>query len=315
VRQLPPVNFSAGEALASAPIIQDARRLLALPQTDNTRADLIALLQSPFHAIDAGQADLVAAAITAICDLQSERIGDNALRSISAQLAEKYGGWIFDRGLQQLADHWRRGRLANARLPLSQWSEHFRFVLMNFGWPGTRTLDSIEYQQVSQWWQLLSELSAFDAVCGALSFSAALAQLRKMAQAHVFQPKTPDAPIQVLGLLEAAGLQFEGTWICDMGDDLWPPAAAPHPLLPRDWQRRLRMPHCDAGREFDVAEKLSASLRANAREFIVSYQRERDEVERHLSSLFSGCASVELTTLSIDLEALFKPAPAVSLSA
>src|SRR5690606_4504925 len=91
-RQLPPVNFSAGEALASAPIIQDALRLLALPQTDNTRADLIALLQSPFHAIDAGQADLVAAAITAICDLQSERIGDNALRSISAQLAEKYGG-------------------------------------------------------------------------------------------------------------------------------------------------------------------------------------------------------------------------------
>ena len=138
-----------------------------------------------------------------------------------------------------------------------------------------------------------------------LPFAAALAQWRQLVQAHVFQPKTADAPIQVLGLLEAAGLQFEGTWLCDMGDDRWPPPAAPQPLLPRDWQRRLRMPHCDAEREFAVAQQLSASLRANARQFIVSYQRERDDVPRHVSPLFADIAHSDLAALAIAVEEPF----------
>lgn len=284
-RELPPVNFSAGEPLAAAPVIATALRVLALPLPSRSRADAIALLQSPFlHAHDA---DMAAGAITEICDLLTDSISGEQLRAMAASLAERHGGWWFDRALQQLTDHWRRQHLAQARLPLSQWAAHFQVALQACGWPGARTLDSIEYQQVSQWQTLLAGLARFDSVCDAMPYTAALAQLRQLVQGQVFQPKTPDAPIQVLGLLEAAGLQFEGVWLCDMGDDRWPPPAAPHPLLPRDWQRRLRMPHCDAEREFAIAQRLGASLRANARQFVVSYQRERDDVERHISPLFA----------------------------
>jgi probable DNA repair protein len=298
-RQLPPVNFSAGEPLADTPIIAAALRVLALPLPSQARADVIALLQSPF--LHAHAADLVSSAITEVCALLTDSISGEQLRAIAAALAERHGGWWLDRALQQLADHWRRQRLAQARLPLSQWAEHFHAVLQAVGWPGARTLDSIEYQQVSQWQLLLAGLARFDGVCGPLPYAAALVQLRQLAQAQVFQPKTPDAPMQVLGLLEAAGLQFEGTWLCDMGDDRWPPPAAPHPLLPRDWQRRLRMPHCDAEREFAIAQRLGESLRANARQFVVSYQRERDDVERHISPLFAGIA-VDATAAPVPIE-------------
>src|SRR5690606_25522542 len=154
-----------------------------------------------------------------------------------------------------------------------------------------------EYQQVSQWLALLGELGGFDEVGGRLALGGALGALRQLVAGRVFQPQTPDAPIQVLGVLEAAGLQFEGLWLCDMGDDKWPPPAAPHPLLPRDWQRRLRMPHCDAEREFSVAARLGASLQANARTFVASYQRERDDVERHVSPLFAALPRTDLAAL------------------
>jgi probable DNA repair protein len=101
----------------------------------------------------------------------------------------------------------------------------------------------------------------------------------------------------VLGLLEAAGLQFAGAWLCDMGDDRWPSPAAPNPLLPRDLQRRLRMPRCDAQREYDIAAKLSASLLASAERVVVSYQREREEVARAPSPLFQALPRAELTEI------------------
>ncbi|MET0379888.1 MAG: PD-(D/E)XK nuclease family protein [Spongiibacteraceae bacterium] len=313
-RQLPPVNFSAGEPLADTPVIQSALRLLSLLLPDISRADVLAVLHSPF--IDGGTGDnavnATAMAITRICDLLTDSVSGGQLRGVSAAIAERFEGWSFDRALQQLADYSRRAHLAHLRAPLSAWAEHFQQALMLLGWPGARTLDSLEYQQVSQWQELLAKLSAFDDVSGHLTLAGALTALRQLATARVFQPKTPDAPIQVLGLLEAAGLQFEGLWLCDMADDQWPPPASPHPLLPRDWQRRLRMPHCDAEREFSVAQQLSISLRANARSFVVSYQRERDDVERHVSPLFQDLPTVDLPVLKIILAEPFKPAIPVS---
>lgn len=309
-RQLLPVNFSAGEPLADAPIVQTALRVLALLDHDIDRADVLALLQSPF--IERGDDESAAHAIVDVCALLTETLSGAQLRAACAASAERRGGWPFERALQKLADFVRQAKLANLRAPLSTWAEHFRQALALLGWPGPRSLDSVEFQQVALWQQMLAELAAFDEIAGQLSLGGALSTLRQLAAGRVFQAQTPDAPIQVLGVLEAAGLQFEGLWLCDMGDDQWPPSAAPHPLLPRDWQRRLRMPHCDAEREFQVAAQLSASLQMNTREFVVSYQRERDEVARHVSPLFDGLPKMDLAALGIIAVEPFKPAVAAT---
>jgi ATP-dependent helicase/nuclease subunit B len=309
-RELPPLNFSAGEPLAQTPLVRGALQLLELAQPYQERQDLLELLQSPFHAGDqretacaaAPHSEHVAAALAAVCELRSQRIGAAQLRQLADGIAQRSDGWSFAAALQQLAERARRDRWSSARYTAAHWTTVFREILDIFGWPGRRTLDSVEYQQHEQLQQALLQFAQFDRILdgnkrGALDFNAALQRLRQMLQAQVFQPQTPDLPLQVLGVLEAGGLQFKGLWLCDMGDDRWPPAPAPQPLIPRDLQRRLRMPRCDAQREFDIAARLGHSLLANAEQVVVSYQREREEVERSPSPLFQALPQVDLADL------------------
>lgn len=304
-RQLPPLNFSAGESLAETPLVRAALQLLELAQPQQERQALLELLQVPFHcgagsatgADGVAQPEQIAAALTAVCDLRSQRIGAAQLRQLADIIAQRSDGWSFAAALQRLADRARRERWSSGRHAAAHWAEVFGEILGIFAWPGPRTLDSIEYQQHEQWQKALLQFAELDRVVGALDFNAALQRLRQLLQALVFQPKTPDLPVQVLGVLEAGGLQFKGLWLCDMGDDRWPPAPAPQPLIPRDLQRRLRMPRCDAQREFDIAERLGRSLLANAEQVVVSYQREREEVERAPSPLFQQLPHDDLAVL------------------
>lgn len=299
-RRLPPLNFSAGEPLAQTPPIRAALQLLELAQPSCTRETLLELLPSPFHCGaghgDDASAERIARAIAATCALRSARVASGQLRRIAERIAPE-DGWPFATALQRLAESGRRNRWRHARHGVAQWAAVFAEILELLGWPGRRTLDSIEYQQHQQWQALLQQFAQYHRVAGALDFDAALQRLRQLAQAQVFQPQTADLPVQVLGVLEAAGLQFKGIWLCDMGDDRWPPPAAPQPLIPRDLQRRLRMPRCDAQREFDIAARLGRSLLGNAERAVVSYQREREEVERAPSPLFAQLPRVELTML------------------
>jgi len=296
-RQLPPVNFSAGDALAQTPLVQSALQLLelALPQCE--RGTLLALLQSPFHALDLRHAEAAAACIRAVCETPAQRLRGGQLRAIADRVASQYDDWEFAALLQQLVETVRREKLLEQRLSLTEWARRFGDLLVLLGWPGKRTLDSIEYQQFSHWQRALADFGQLDRVAAPTDFNGALQRLRQSLQAHVFQPKTADAPLQVLGVLEAAGLQFKGLWLCDMGEDRWPPAASPQAFLPRDLQRRERMPRCDAQREYDIAERLGHSLLANAQQVVVSFQGEREEVECAPSPLFQHLPLADLPAL------------------
>lgn len=295
-RQLPPLNFSAGQPLAQAPLIQAALQLLELLRPDCERETLLQLLPQPFHA-GADDIDALSALLGAVCAVRAPRISSGRLRRAADAIAPRFAQWPFPEQLQQLGERVRRARLHHARLGAAQWADHFAQALALFGWPGARTLDSIEYQQHAQWQQALLEFAQYERVLDPFDLSAALQRLRQILQAQIFQPQTADTPLQVLGVLEAAGLQFAGLWLCDMSDDRWPAPAAPQPLLPRDWQRRLRMPRCDAEREYAIAERLTTALLGSAEQVVVSYQREREEVARRPSPLFAALPERSVTEL------------------
>ena len=295
-RQLPPMNFSAGAALAQTPLIQSALQLLELAAPRIELTTLLQLMHAPFFSA-ADAIEPMVAFIENLTDLRVAELTAAQVRHCADAVAPQFPEWPLPAQLQQLADRMRRERWSNARFSASAWAEKFAQALVLFGWPGTRTLDSIEYQQHAHWQQALIEFAQFDQLDHAFDFAQALQRLRQLLQAQVFQPQTADTPIQVLGVLEAAGLQFAGLWLCEMGDDCWPPAASAHPLLPRDLQRRLRMPRCDAEREYVIAERLTASLLASAEQVVVSYQREREDVECAPSALFSALPAIDLTDL------------------
>ncbi|HEY3698317.1 MAG TPA: PD-(D/E)XK nuclease family protein [Spongiibacteraceae bacterium] len=303
-RRLPLLNFSAGDALAQMPLIRCALQLLELTAHEIERETLLQLVGAPFHVIGA-DCDALTMFIERICALRTSKLRAAQLRQCAEAVAQHYPQWPLATLLQQLAEHVRRERLRAAKYSARQWAEIFSQLLTTFGWPGARTLDSIEYQQHAHWQQTLIEFARFDQIAGPLDCNAALQRLRTLLQAQVFQPQTADTPLQVLGVLEAAGLQFHSLWLCDMGDDRWPAAAAPHPLLPRDLQRRLRMPRCDAEREFDIAARLTNSLLASAQNIVVSYQNQREEVARQPSPLFKTLPKINSRDLfGVDLPEL-----------
>ena len=188
-----------------------------------------------------------------------------------------------------LATAWQsvaeRVRQQTQSAPFAHWAEEFAQRLDILGWPGPRSLDSIEYQQYQHWLSLLEDFTKLDNSAAPLSATDALAQLTRMAQATVFQAQSHDSQIQVLGLLEAAGLEFDQLWIAGMDDRQWPQASAINPLLPVDLQQQYHLPRSSAQQELNLAKQLLQSFQHNSDNIIFSYSARDGDTELAASRL------------------------------
>src|SRR5262245_5974070 len=90
----------------------------------------------------------------------------------------------------------------------AEWARHFSTVLDAAGFPGERALDSDEFQTQAKWHEALGEVSRLERVSKPMAFGEAFQVLKKICGETLFQPETPDTPIQVLGLLESVGVEF-----------------------------------------------------------------------------------------------------------
>jgi ATP-dependent helicase/nuclease subunit B len=155
--------------------------------------------------------------------------------------------------------------------PAGEWSRSFSALLEVAGWPGSRTLSSREYQVVEAWHGLLSKLAALDVALPPMTFHQAFDRLRAIAAESPFQVENENAPVQIMGLLEASGLRFDHLWVMGLHDETLPPSAGPNPFLPTSLQREHKLPHSSAEREFEFANQLMDRLQASARELALSY--------------------------------------------
>ena len=81
----------------------------------------------------------------------------------------------------------------------------------------------------------------------------------------MFQPEAPPARIEMLGVLEASGLEFDALWLAGMSAERWPPRVAPNPLLPLAWQRARGVPRADAAHALAFAQAATAAFAQRAR--------------------------------------------------
>jgi probable DNA repair protein len=139
------------------------------------------------------------------------------------------------------------------------------------GFPGPAALDSFEYQAFVRWQELLGELAALDRVQGAVDLGRAVRRLARLATSTVFQPEGGEPPVQVLGLLEANGLEFDHLWMTGMTSEGWPPTVRPHPLLPLELQRAARMPGALVEVDTQRARAALDRLACAAREVVASH--------------------------------------------
>ncbi|HEX6550326.1 MAG TPA: PD-(D/E)XK nuclease family protein, partial [Gammaproteobacteria bacterium] len=280
-----PYNLSLGRPLADWPLIQDALLLLRVAQGRINFNSASQLLHSPFLR-GAESEYLRRAGFELSLRDGAESFSLNRL----AGLAREWGE------LPELVTaldsclKWQQAQ-APRQLP-SQWARSFAALLQNLGWPGERTQDSSEYQTVAAFREALGELTRLDTMLGAVEMHDAVRRLTHLMTQRSFQPAAPDVPIQVLGMLETAGLKFDHLWITGLSDDVWPASPRPDPLIPVAVQRKHGMPHASAQRELEFARRVTMRLLASAPDVVVSVPRRDADQELRPSPLIAALPEI-----------------------
>src|SRR5262245_57363419 len=161
----------------------------------------------------------------------------------------------------------------------AEWARHFSAVLDAAGFPGERALDSDEFQTRAKWHEALAELSRLDRVSNEMPFSRALQALRRICADTLFQPETPDTPIQVLGLLESAGVEFDHLWVAGLTDEAWPLKSSPDPFLPLAQQRKAGIPEASAEASLALDRRITDAWKRAAGEVVFSHFTKEEDRE------------------------------------
>ncbi|MEP5763126.1 MAG: PD-(D/E)XK nuclease family protein [Halieaceae bacterium] len=290
--RLLPVNFSAGVTLASCGPVRAALGLLGLLQRQQALPEFASLLHSRYR--DLSEIEQEQQLLRRLYRLGRETVSASRLRRECERITSDAGAGL---ALGTVLVRLNQDQAMKRKRSCSQWAPWFQAILEALGWPGDGALDSLEYQQVEQWHKVLEQLREFDAVTPQLDFDSALQRLQSLCENAVFQPQTPDARIQVLGLLEAAGLEFDALWLCGFGANNWPPAPEPNPFIPGRLQKQLGMPHASAERELRYARGLLQQFQRSTRSLIASYSQQEDDVEQRASALLMDYQPWELASL------------------
>ena len=104
----------------------------------------------------------------------------------------------------------------------------------------------------------------------------------------IFAPESRDAPVQILGPFEAAGLTFDALWFLGADDASWPAVARPHPFLTRSLQRTHNMPHADSTADWKLAQQVTTRLERSAAKCVFSYPSQNAEGACRPSTLVSS---------------------------
>lgn len=157
---------------------------------------------------------------------------------------------------------------SNGKQPASQWALKVSALLSQVLWSEQTTLSSSEHQCKEAWNKNIEQMAIYDHFLGNISWSRFQQIFVRQIHETLFQPKTGDCPIQVMGVLEAAFLTFDKIRICGIDNQLWPSAAKADPFIPYALQRSCDMPNATAERELRISKQL-LQLFSNAADQVV----------------------------------------------
>lgn len=307
-----PFNISAGRPLSGYPIIHTALHILSLGRGQLPITDLSVLLRSPFL----GAADQEMCA-RAQCDATARKYAEHTLslstlvktakqtlgcdqlvrqleafnllttqnleilNRLATQSSHKEHSKESSKNSDKQFDHskvsFNLASNKSDKLAPSKWANYFSAQLTAMGWPGEHSLNSVEYQLVEQWQQLLLEFSRLDRFVKPMTFLDAFAQLQSLANQQIFQAQTTHAQIQILDVMEATGIVFDYLWVMGLNDTAWPVSISPNPFIPLRLQHALKMPHTSADQEWRFTQQLTTQFQHSATHVIFSYPQQEND--------------------------------------
>jgi len=275
-RKALPFNVSLGAPLADYPLVRAALSVLELAAGEVAFEQASRLIRSPF--LGGAESEMAKRALL-----------DAELRK-KAPARVSLGKLI---GLIERCPVLRQRLEALFAVPRKDsgsphdWGRHFTVLLDAAGFP-ERSLDSDEFQARAKFNETLAEFAKLERVAPKMPFGQALARLRRLCADTLFQSETPDAPIQVLGVLESAGLEFDALWVSGLTDDAWPLHAKPNPFIPPALQKKAGIPEASAEATLERGKRITEGWLGSAAEVVVSYPVREEDRDLIGSPLISG---------------------------
>jgi probable DNA repair protein len=257
-----PFNISLGAPLADYPVVRAALSILELACGEIAFEQASKLVRSPF--LGGAQSEMAARA----------RLDASMRKVAPPRLAlGKLVALVRDCPLlrQRLAALFALARQpAGPRSPHA-WARHFSALLEAAGFPGERSLDSGEFQARARFNEALAQFAAVERIAPSMGLGQALAGLRRLCADTLFQPESPEAPIQILGVLESAGLEFDALWVSGLTDEVWPLRPRPNPFLPPALQKKAGIPEASPEASFERGRRITEGWLAAASEVVMSW--------------------------------------------
>ncbi|MBS1805823.1 MAG: PD-(D/E)XK nuclease family protein [Acidobacteria bacterium] len=170
------------------------------------------------------------------------------------------------------------------------WADKIPNLLATAGWQGAVPQSSIDFQIQRRWSQAIDTAASLGFDGSRFSWNEFLSELEHAADGILFSPQSLDAPIQIAGPAESAGLTADAIWFLGAEEEAWPAVASMHPFLPPHLQREFGMPHSSPLRDWEFSEAITKRLLASAQQVHFSYAAHRGDVESRPSRLIAQIA-------------------------
>ena len=175
-----------------------------------------------------------------------------------------------------------------ARQSPEKWVLLYNELLADMGWPGPESLSSSEFQTVNRWRELLNEVARLALVSETMTSAEALGRVATIASETIFQPEGGNALLNVMGPLEAAGLEFDCLWVTGMTSSNWPPVGRSLPLISRELQRLKNMPDSTPADTLEYATRVMHRLVASSAQTVFSYPQTHSDAQQSPSELLTN---------------------------
>lgn len=180
-------------------------------------------------------------------------------------------------------------------------------LLEDLAWPGAHPLSSAQFQAHRRFLQAVDSAGSLGFDGRRIQWPDWLSILARTLDQTLYAPESRDAPIQIAGPAESAGLTADAIWFLGVNEDSWPAAGSTHPLLPLDVQRAHAMPHATAQLDWDLARTITERLIRSATEIRFSCASQVDGTPARPARLI-----VQLAGPPLELPSQLAQAPALT---
>lgn len=290
-------NISAGKKLIEYEIIKAALSMLSLLNSNLEVEESAFWLQTPYLTMK--EIDFVHGAILnkRLRKLEKRQLPLSVIFKLFANLPQSSeGSWLQRlREINKLIVKQTTCRAMHETI--DTWIE----CLKTAGWPGIRTLSSLDHQLVNKFNTLLNQLQSLSKIKSMIPPKEALVILRQLCEETEFQPEGSSAKLQILGILESAGMQFESAWITSLDNETLPPQAKPNPFIPLSLQVKNMMPHASPAKELEFSRRVLTRLLNSAENVTLSFATCKDNKSMVSTSLIENDCWDKVTTVADNL--------------